>query len=34
MSAKSINRTKASFETLDQAIKQRAEHDQQAAMPD
>ena len=31
MSAKSISRTKASFESLNQAIKQRAEHDQQAA---
>jgi hypothetical protein len=30
MSAKSISRTKASFEALNQAIKQRAEHDQQA----
>jgi hypothetical protein len=28
MSAKSISRTKASFEALNQAIKQRAEHDQ------
>ncbi len=30
MSAKSVSRTKASFEALNQAIKQRAEHDQQA----
>lgn len=30
MSAKSISRTKASFEALNQAIKQRAEHEQQA----
>jgi hypothetical protein len=30
ISAKSISRTKASFEALNQAIKQRAEHDQQA----
>jgi len=30
MSAKSISRTKASFEALNQAIRQRAEHDQQA----
>jgi hypothetical protein len=30
MSAKSIRRTRASFEALNQAIKQRAEHDQQA----
>jgi hypothetical protein len=30
MSAKSISRTKASFEALNHAIKQRAEHDQRA----
>lgn len=30
MSAKSIRHTKASFEAVNQAIKQRAEHDQQA----
>lgn len=30
MSAKSISRTRASFEALNQAIKQRAEHDEQA----
>jgi hypothetical protein len=30
MSAKSIRRTRASFEALNQAIKQRAEHDRQA----
>ena len=30
MSAKSISRTKASFEALNQAIKERAEHEQQA----
>lgn len=30
MSARSISRTKASFEALNQAIKQRAEHDQRA----
>jgi|SRR5579875_614973 len=33
MSAKSIGHTKASFEALNQAIKQRAEHDEQA-MPE
>ena len=31
MSARTISRTQASFEALNQAIKQRTEHDQQAA---
>ena len=30
-SARTISRTRASFEALNQAIKQRTEHDQQAA---
>ena len=30
MSAKSVSRTQASFETLNKAIKQRTEHDQEA----